>query len=114
MHAQSGDEGHRLRVAVRKRCICRAWEQELSPVRREVRERGRPLAQLLRNFFAEQAAEAGRDDGELRCRMRRLRLPLEEVGEQRYEAVRRGQLVAGALDIALQVNDLPLKLAVPP
>ena len=72
------------------------------------------MAQLLCNLFAKQAAEAGRDDGKLRRRMRRLRLPLEEVGEQRYEAVRRGQLVAGGLDIALHVNHRSHKLSIPP
>ena len=107
-------ERDRLRVAIRKRFIGRAREQEFPPVLREVRERSRPLVQLLRNLFAQQPAEAGGDDSELGRRAGWLRFPLEEVSEQRYETVRRCQLAAGCRDIALQMNDPPLKLAVPP
>ena len=104
----------RLRVAIRKRFIRRAREQKFPPVLREVRERSRPLLQLLHHLFAKQPAEAGSDISELRSRAGWLRFPLKEVGEQRHEAVRCGKLVASCRDIALQVNDLPLELAAPP
>ena len=107
-------EGDRLRVAVREGFVRRAREQELAPVRREVRERGRAAPQLLRHLFAEQPAEAGGGVGQLPGRPGRLRLPLEEVGEQGHEAVGGGQLGAGGLHVALQLNDLPCEFPVAP
>ena len=72
------------------------------------------MPQLLRHLFAQQPTEAGSGIGKLPGRSGRLRLPLEEVGEQRHDAVGGGQLAARGLHVGLQSNNFPFKLAIAP
>ena len=93
-------ERHGLSVAVGEPLVGGLGEEQLAPVHGERRESRAAQGQLLGDFIAQQAAEAGADAGQVLGAARRNGHPAEELLEQTQQARRGLQRVARGLDVA--------------
>ena len=113
----AGDEqtkGDGLRIAIGELVVAGVGKEQIAPVLRQRRKAGVAQLDLLQHLIAQQAAQARRHLRKASGVARGLGRPAQEIADERGQGGGRGELEAGAVQLAVEVDDLARQLPIAP